>query len=58
MATHTTTGKPTSTSGKRRAAVLGRSPATGCVVLKPASKGASISIQAAKAAARYVLSRH
>jgi hypothetical protein len=54
MATRTT-GKHSSSSAKSRPTVLGRSPATGRVVLKPASKGGSISIRAAQAAARDVL---
>jgi len=56
MATHA--DKPSSNSAKQAAAVLGRSPATGRLVLKPASKGGTITIRAAQLAARNVRNGH
>jgi len=56
MATHT--AKPPSSSARHAAAVLGRSPATGRLVLKPASKGGTITIRAAQLAAWNVRNGH
>jgi hypothetical protein len=56
MATYT--AKPPSGSANHAGEVLGRSPATGRLVLKPASKGGAISIRAAQLAARNVRNGH
>ena len=46
------------TTGRFRSDVLGRSPATGHLVLKPATKGGSVSPAAARAAVRTLVGSH
>jgi hypothetical protein len=58
---HTTSAKQSGLDGRHRDAhsrILGRSPLTGRLVLQPASKGGSVSIQAVKAAVKNALNGH